>query len=241
MALRLLATIRPRLPGGSGGTSVALAILGTTLTGYAYTWQVQEEAEAARPWYRARLARVDAVLGTGMAVAVFWFILIATGATLGAHHQQIDTAEQAAEALRPLAGPLAAYVFGIGLLASSFVAVPVLAATTGSVVCQQFGWRAGLDLRPREAPAFYGVMAGSLALAVAISLVAVPPIALLVAASIAGGLATPVGLVFLLLVARDRTAMHGLPVGRGLAAAGWVTTAIVTGVSLLYLWSQIAR
>src|SRR5947209_6874614 len=111
----LRATFHPPPGPGAGMAQTALAILGTTLTSYAYSWQVQEEAELARPWHEAWVARLDAVLGIAVAVAVSWFILLATGATLGVHHQPVDTAEQAAAALRPLAGPLAAYLFGAGL------------------------------------------------------------------------------------------------------------------------------
>jgi Mn2+/Fe2+ NRAMP family transporter len=71
------------------------------------------------------------------------------------------------------------------------------------------------------------------------TLAGLPPIGLLLAASIAGGLATPVGLVFLLLIARDRAAMHGMPVSSGLAALGWATTAIVAGSGMLFLWIQL--
>jgi Mn2+/Fe2+ NRAMP family transporter len=235
----LLATVVPHLTLDRATVTAALAILGTTLTSYAYVWQAEEEAEERRPRRQAGLARATAVLGATVAVAVFWFILVATGATLGPRHVHIDTAEQAAQALRPAVGPLAEYIFGVGLLASSFIAVPVLAATGAAVICQQFGWPAGLTLRPRRAPAFYAVVGGMLLVAIAVSLLGVSPIALLFAASIAGGLATPVSLVFLLLIAQDPSIMLGMPVGRGLLAMGWVTTGVVTACGLLYLWMQV--
>lgn len=129
-------------------------------------------------------------------------------------------------------------IAGASDLASSFVAVPVPAATTGSVVCQQFGWAFGaqraappgaalLRRDGRIAAGRGGVLPGGL-----------PPISLLFLASIAG-LATPVGLVFLLLVARDRAAMRGMPISGRLAALGRATTAVVTGSGMLFLWTQL--
>jgi Mn2+/Fe2+ NRAMP family transporter len=233
----LIATINPRLPASSDGVAGALAILGTTLTSYAYVWEVQEEAEGdgrSRPRRSLGLARLDAALGMTSAVAVFWFILVATGATLGAHHEQVRTAQDAARALAPLAGPAARYLFGVGLLASSFIALPVIAATSAYLLCQQLGWRGSLALRPRQAPRFYAVILASFVLASLISYAGVPTIQLLFWASIAGGLGTPASLVFLMLIARSRAGVNRL-----LRAAGWLTTLIVTGLSVLFIVTQV--
>ena len=145
----------------------ALALLGTTLTSYVYVWQTIEEAEDQRPIAWLRLEEADAATGIFFAVAVMWFILIATGATLGVHHKQIQTAQDAAQALVPVAGRYAGYLFGVGLLGSALLALPVLLATAAYVVGAEFDWPRGLSVQPRRAPAFYAVAAVAMALGAA--------------------------------------------------------------------------
>jgi Mn2+/Fe2+ NRAMP family transporter len=154
-------------------------------------------------------------------VTIFWFVLIVSGATLGAHHQRVDTAEQAAQALRPLAGPFAAYLFGVGLLASAVIAVPVIAATSAYLLSQQLGWPGSLSHPPRRAKRFYAVIAIALLLGVVIGLAPISTISLLFVASIAGGLGTPVGLVFLMLIAHRRDLVGGRRLRR---PRGWCLT-----------------
>jgi Mn2+/Fe2+ NRAMP family transporter len=220
----LAATIRPQLSGASDYVQGALAIVGTTLTSYAYIWETQEEAETEEFRASFDVAEADAGLGMAFSVAIFWFVLIVSGATLGAHHRHVDTAEQAAQALRPLAGPFAAYLFGIGLLASAAVAVPVLAATTAYLFCQQLGWPGSLSSPLGRAKRFYGVIAAALLLGVVLALAPISTISLLFVASIAGGLGTPVGLVFLMLIAHRRDTVRGHRISPVLLALGWATT-----------------
>lgn len=235
----LTATLRPRLPASPELAAPALSIVGTTLTSYAYVWQEQGEVEKDRPQEQTHVARVDTVLGMAAAVGVFWFVLIATGATLGARHQQVQTAQQAAEALRPLAGNLASYVFGVGLLASSCVAVPVLMLTSAHLVCQQVRAPAGISKRPRDARLFYLVLVVALLVGCVISFAGIPPITLLFLAGLAGGLATPVGLVFLMLMAHRRAGSGVMPLGMVTLGAGWATTAAIVLASILFVLSQV--
>lgn len=217
----------------------ALAIIGTTLTSYVYVWQTIEEAEEAAPleWLRAREA--GAGIGILFAVIIFWFILVASGATLGVHHQQVQTADQAAQALRPFAGAAASYIFGIGLLASAVVALPVLMATCGYVVGAHFDWERGLSKSVRYAPRFYATVVLSMGLGVIITYSGVSPIRILFISGIIGGLATPIGLVYLLLVASDDRVMSRWRVKGPLLIAGWVVTALVSLASLIYLVQQL--
>lgn len=213
----------------------ALALLGTTLTSYVFVWQSIEESEEGRHSQQLGAARMGAAVGIGLAVVIFWFILVGTGATLGQHHVHIQTADQAAQALQPLAGSSSRYVFGVGLLASAVVALPVLMATTAHVVGDSFDWRTGLSERITKAGRFYAVLGASIALGAAISLVGISPIQILFVASIAGGLGTPVSLVFLLRVAGDEQVMAGRPVSRWLRVSGWVVAALLSGLSFTYL------
>jgi Mn2+/Fe2+ NRAMP family transporter len=232
-------TVIPHLSRSSAYIQGALSLLGTTLTSYVYVWETIEVAEERPPITHLGLAQADAGIGMFVAVATFWFILIATGATLGVHHQTVQTAQDAARALEPAAGRLASVLFGIGLLASSVLAVPVLAATSAYVLGQQFGWRTGLSEMPWRARSFYIAMGAVMLVAVAISLLGFSAIDLLFWSSIAGGLGTPITLVFLLLLARDRSVMGEFRIGRLLTTIGWGTATLITVISGYFLWQEL--
>jgi Mn2+/Fe2+ NRAMP family transporter len=147
------------------------------------------------------------VVGAVFTALILWFMLVASAATLGEHHQAVASAQDAAQALRPLAGSLAADVFAVGLVISAVVALPVLMATTAYVVGAQFDWRRGLSERVSNAVGFYAVLAVSIGLAVAVTLAHVSVIGMLVAASVIGGFGTPIGVVILVLLGRDHMVM----------------------------------
>jgi Mn2+/Fe2+ NRAMP family transporter len=219
--------------------SGALALLGTTLTAYAYVWETIELAEEKPRLRRLGLVHVDAALGIVVAGLTFWFILIATGATLGVHHKTVETAQQAAEALAPIAGRYASLVFGIGLLGSALIAMPVIGGTCAYVAAEMFGWRHSLDAEFDRARPFYLTLAGCMALSVAIAFAGVRPITLLYYSGIAGGIATPFTMTLMLLVGRHRTVMHRYPISQWLAAAGWCVTAIVAAATVIYLYQTL--
>jgi Mn2+/Fe2+ NRAMP family transporter len=220
-------TLVPHVSFSPAYVAGALALLGTTLTSYAYVWETIEEAQEKPSLDHLGLVQVDAGLGMVMAGVIFWFIIIGTGATLGVHHKPVRTAQDAAAALAPLA--------------SAVLAVPVLAGTSAYVMAEAFGWRASLDERFARAPAFYASLLLSLAVGVSIAYVGVRPIRLLFLSGIAGGLATPVTLAFMMRAARDRRVMGDHRIGGRLAAAGWLVAAVVTTASVLYLWQTFAR
>ena len=234
------ATVVPRLRLDSDYIAGSLAILGTTLTSYSYVWESVEESERKLPISRLGIAQADAGLGMFVAVAVFWFILIATGSTLGMEHKHVETAQQAAQALTPIAGPAAGLLFGVGLLASSVIAVPVLAASTAYLVGAEFEVPRGLSKRLGEARLFYAILTAAIIVAIAIGFAGVPPIKLLFVASVAGGLGTPISLAFLLLVARDRRIMGDHQASRWLILGGWITFALVALTGALFLLRQLA-
>jgi Mn2+/Fe2+ NRAMP family transporter len=231
-------TVQPHISFEPAYVAAALAVLGTTLTSYAYVWEVVEESERKLPIRRLGLAQADAALGMLVAVAVFWFILVAAAATAGVHHHSIETAQDAANALQPVAGAGAKYLFAVGLLASACIAVPVLAATTAYLASAEFEFPFGLSKRFGEAVQFYSVVGASLAVAIVIALAGIPAVRLLYAASIAGALGTPISLVFLLLIAQDRGVMRGNPIGRLARVIGWATTAAVAGIGAWFLAQQ---
>ncbi len=208
--------------------TAAIALLGTTLTGYVYFWESIEVAERHPQRSALRAVNADAVWGMLVAGSSFLFILVATAATAGKHHMLVATAAEAATALRPVAGSLDQILFGVGLLASAAIAIPVIASTNGYVIAQTLRVPASLTFHAREAPAFYSIILASLVGAGVIALLPIPTISLLYWASVAAGIATPITLALTMLVARNSKTMNGRPIGAGLACAGWAVTLIVT-------------
>jgi Mn2+/Fe2+ NRAMP family transporter len=218
----------------------ALALIGTTLTSYVYVWEtvergVESPADGRSDDETLAGAKAGAVMGAVFTVVVFWSMLIAAGATLGQHHQTVASPADAARALRPLAGALAGNLFAAGLLVSAVVALPVLMATTAYVIGAEFDWRRGLSEGIGNARGFYAVLGTSVALGVAVSLAGVSVFGMLVFASVVGGFGTPLGLVLLLLIARDTAVMGERRISVTLAAAGWVVTILIGGLGLLFV------
>jgi Mn2+/Fe2+ NRAMP family transporter len=168
-------------------------------------------------------------------------MLVAAAATLGQQHHTIASAQDAARALRPLAGPAAADLFAVGLATSALVALPVLIATTGYMVGTYLDWRRGLSEPIGRARGFYATVVASIGLALAVSLAGIPVVDMLVAASVIGGLATPVGLLLLVRLARDPQVMGTQRISRHLAIAGWAVIIIIIGLGLLAILSAAAH
>jgi NRAMP (natural resistance-associated macrophage protein)-like metal ion transporter len=219
----------------------ATALLGTTLTTYVYLWEtiavgVEEPRSAGGSDLRElRRSRTGAIVGAVSTAVILWLMLITSAATLGIHHRSVSTAQDAALALRPLAGTAAADLFAAGLITSAIVALPVLMASTAHVIGAEFNWRRGLSGGITQARGFYVVLAASIALAGVVDLAGVPLLYMLVAASIIGGVATPIGLVLMVRIARDPDVMGESPISPRLAAAGWAVAVIAAGIAVVFL------
>ncbi len=236
---RLLeASLVPALSLSRDQVTGGLALLGTTLTSYVYVWEtigrgVEEPPDGTAGGGGLARARAGAVVGAVFTAVILWCKLVASAATLGRHHQEVTSAQDAAGALRPLAGSSAADLFAAGLVTSAVVALPVLMATTAYVVGAQFNWRRGLSQGIGRARRFYAVLVASIGLALAVSLAGIPVIGMLVAASVIGGFGAPIGLVLLVRLARDPRVMGPRPISRRLAIAGWAVAVIVGGFGQL--------
>jgi Mn2+/Fe2+ NRAMP family transporter len=218
----------------------ALALVGTTLTAYVYFWEtiargIEEPTDNSPGGKDLARVKLGAVVGAIFTAVILWFMLVACAATLGQQHRPVATAQDAASALRPLAGPLASGFFAAGLAVSAVVALPVLMATTAHVIGAEFDWHRGLSQKIRNAWRFYAILAVSIALGVAVDVAGVPLIDMLVAASVIGGLGTPVGVILLVGLGRDARVMGDQRISRGLAIAGWIVAAVVGGLGLLYV------
>jgi Mn2+/Fe2+ NRAMP family transporter len=232
----LVASLVPALSLRPDMVTGGLALLGTTLTSYVYVWEtigrgVEEPSGATAR--RQGPARAGAVTGALFTAVILWFMLVAAAATLGRHHQAAASAQDAARALRPLAGAAAADLFATGLLTSALVALPVLMASTAYATGAHFGWRRGLSERVGRARRFYAILVASSGLALVASMAGIPLIGMLEAASVTGGFATPIGLVLLVRLARDPQIMGPQRISRRLAIAGWAVTVIVGSLGLL--------
>jgi Mn2+/Fe2+ NRAMP family transporter len=160
--------------------------------------------------------------------------VIAAAATLWAHGERsIPDAAAAAKALGPLAGHAAETVFALGLLGAAFLGLGVVPLTSSYATTEALGLERGLDLRPRQAPAFYGLLAFFLgAAAVLVLIPGLPLIRVMFLAQVVNGLLLPVILVFVMLLSRRRKLLGELTSGRFLAAAGWSVTLVVSVMSI---------
>lgn len=192
--------------------SMLIALAGTTISPYLFFWQSAEEVELQGNSTRVettsshiRAMRFD--VGTGMFSGVFAMaaIMITAAATLNANGVfDVQTADQAASALRPIAGDYAGLLFLLGILGTGLLAVPVLAGSTSYAIANTFGWSGSLEMRPRRARAFYWIIAASIALGVTLNVVGLNPIEFLFLAAVLNGLAAPILMAIIWWLARDK-------------------------------------
>ena len=220
-----------------------VAVLGTTISPYLFFWQASEEAEdervnpAEHPLTEApdeapaqiERIEIDTYLGMGLSNFVSFCIIVTTAATLHLHGiTDIQTSEEAAAALRPIAGQLAFVVFACGIVGTGLLAIPVLAGSAAYAVAEAMQWTYGLGRRPREARAFYATIVVGTLIGVAINFVHIDPIkALFWTAVINGVVAVPLMVVMMLMTMR-REVMGDFILPRRLWLMGWLSTAAMT-------------
>jgi Mn2+/Fe2+ NRAMP family transporter len=181
-----------------------LATIGTTITPWAAVYMQASIADKGIKLEDFGHTRADVVFGAATGNVVSAFIVICTAATLFVHGIQVETAEQAAMALAPLAGPWAETLFGVGLLGASLLAASVLPLATTYAVCEIFGWGRGLDNKPDEAPIFYGLYTALVVLSAAIVLIpGLKLFPLMWLSQVANAVLLPVVLVLMLKLAND--------------------------------------
>jgi hypothetical protein len=238
----------PHLALTTDAVETLVAILGTTISPYLFFWQASEEVEELRARRQTRLldvaqparalARIDldTWVGMGYSNLIALFIIIATAATLHASGiTTINTASEAAEALRPIGGAATFWLFATGIIGTGLLAVPVLAGSAAYALSETFGWQEGLDRRLSRARGFYGTIAAATLAGLALNFVGIDPIrALYWSAVLNGVLATPL-MVVMLLVATNRAVMGGLVIGRRLVWCGWLAVGVMAAASLAFL------
>lgn len=236
----LAGVLLPRVSWSVDYFTTIVAILGTTISPYLFFWQASQEAEEQRVdankhplierHYGARreFSRIRADTVTGMAfsnVIALSIIVTAAAALHAAGKTDIQTSAQAAEALRPIAGPFAEVIFALGIVGTGLLAIPVLAGATAYAVGEGRRWPVGLTRKPREAIAFYSVLALSGGIGIALNFTPIDPIAALYWSAVVNGvLAVPV-MVLLMLMARHTEVMGRFAIGGWLYGLGWLSTA----------------
>ena len=230
-----------------------VAILGTTISPYLFFWQAAQEVEEERrshskPLYVAparagsemRRIRQDTLVGMVFSNLVALFVVFAAAATLHAKGiTTIETAEQAARALEPVAGRFAFLLFAFGIIGTGLLAVPVLAGSAAYAVSEMAGRSASLDSKPTRARVFYGAIAATTLAGALMQSVGVNPVrALYWSAVINGVLAAPL-MAIMMLIVRNPAAMGKLTLSRKGAVLGWAATALMAAATLLFFISLL--
>jgi NRAMP (natural resistance-associated macrophage protein)-like metal ion transporter len=238
-------TLIPTIRFDKAFLSLLVAVIGTTLSAYLYTWQsnleVEEKILQGRTTVEQRKgatdkelqrSRRDILLGMLFSNVIMYFVILSTGATLyKAGQHDIATAAQAAEALRPLAGEAAGILFALGIIGVGFLAVPIMTAGAAYDLCQVVGWKSSLHARPKEAKRFYLAIAGFTVAAVLLNFIGLNPMRALVYAGIVQGFSTPPLLLLIMLMTNNRRIMGERVNSRTTNVLGWITTLAIFSAS----------
>lgn len=231
-----------------------VAILGTTISPYLFFWQasqeVEEKIEMGQTTLRERkgatrkelkYAAWDTIIGMFFSNIVMYFIILATAATLfKAGKTNIESATEAAQALRPLAGDAAYFLLALGLIGAGFLAVPILTGSAAYAVSEAFGWKYGLDKKPERAKQFYAIIGVSTLIGTLINFIGINPIKALFWTAVINGFLAPPLLVIIMLVANNKKVMGNKVNGVWTNALGWITTVVMfaAAIALVLTWGD---
>lgn len=242
-------TFIPHITWSKDYINALVAILGTTISPYLFFWQATMEAEdmqqkGGRLIVDKRVItkmRGDVDSGMLFSNIVMFFIILTCGSVLHPHGvHQIETVEQAATALRPIAGNMAYWLFSSGIVGTGFLAIPVLSGSLSYMFAETFGWKQGLDKKFFQAKPFYGVIIVSLAIGVLLNLIGVNPVQGLLYAAISYGLTAPVIILVVLHISNNRSVMGSETNGRWSNILGWLTFVVMAAAAIAMLYLQFA-
>jgi NRAMP (natural resistance-associated macrophage protein)-like metal ion transporter len=240
-------TFVPSWPNGHNAWQNLVALLGTTISPYLFFWQSSQEVEEEKAMGRRVLVqregamkreiidrKLDVGTGTFFSNFVMYFIILTTALTLHTHGiKDIETSKQAAEALRPLAGPIAYFLYTAGLIGVGLLAIPTLTGSAAYAFAETFGWREGLDRSFKGARAFYTVLIFSTLLGIAMDFLNINPVRALFLTAVINGVLAPFLLVGVLIVASDRKLMLG-------QRSSWLSRIIVAVTVVVMFGAAIA-
>ena len=234
--------VRPQLKLDRAAITLIVAVFGTTISPYLFFWQSSQEVEEikdhddaeplidkpAQARRELRRIRWETYIGMAFSNLIAMAIMIATAVTLNAKGlTNIQTAAQAAEALRPVAGQFAFLLFALGIVGTGLLAVPVLAGSTAYAMAEVQGWRSGLELKPRQAVGFYAVIAAAVCIGILLDFSSLDPIKALVWAAVINGVISVPILVVMMLVASRRDQMGRFVASFGQRLFGWAATGVM--------------
>lgn len=236
----LMSTVLPKFIQEQSFISLVIAMIGTTIAPWMMFFNQSNVVEKGLSTKDLFYQKIDVVTGTIAACLVAWFIIVTTGSVLFPEGITIESAADAARALAPFAGQYAEVLFAIGLIAASFLAACVLPLTTAFVICEAFGWEAGVSFTWREAPTFKGIFTFVIALSAAVVLMPhIDLMTVMLTAQFVNGLVLPVLLVFMAIIAADKRIMGAFKSGVVSRVLLWVTVGIVTVLTAILLVMQV--
>jgi Mn2+/Fe2+ NRAMP family transporter len=245
-----IGTLLPQVQLNADYLMLLVAVFGTTISPYLFFWQASQEVEEMRRQKKSRplntLARggdtetrrivVDTSVGMAFSNAIAFFIMLTTAATLHTHGvTRIDTAADAANALRPIAGDLAFFLFALGIIGTGLLAIPVLAGSAAYAVAEFYDWPSSLESRFSHASGFYSILAAATAIGFALTFTSFDPIQMLIWSAVINGVVAVPIMAMMMLIVSHRGAMGRFRATRKLAVAGWGATALmaVTVVAMI--------
>jgi NRAMP (natural resistance-associated macrophage protein)-like metal ion transporter len=231
-----------------------VAVFGTTISPYLFFWQASQEAEESRLSHRRKYGAqlqpvedffthisIDTWIGMLVSNFIAFFIIVTTAATLNAHGvTKIDTAAQAAEALRPIAGELTFALFAAGIIGTGLLAVPVLAGSAAYAVAEAFGLRGSLELPANRALGFYAIVGAATFGGGALAATNINPIAMLFWTAVINGVVAVPIMVAMMLVVSGTKGIRSLLLPRWLKVLGWLAAALMGLAVGLLVWSSFA-
>ncbi|MFZ4457011.1 MAG: NRAMP family divalent metal transporter [Bacteroidales bacterium] len=227
--------------------SILVAILGTTISPYLFFWQATMEVEDQR--LKTSLLvdkkmisemRRDVDFGMLFSNLVMFFIILTTGTVLfGAGIHQIDTVEQAAQALKPLVGNMAYLLFALGVIGTGLLAIPVLCGSLSYIIAETFGWQEGLNKKFHQAKPFYAVIAISLLLGLSLNYIGLSPIKALIYSAILYGLTAPVMIAIILHISNNKKIMGSNTNSHMSNILGFMALALMTAAAFTLIYFQI--
>jgi NRAMP (natural resistance-associated macrophage protein)-like metal ion transporter len=252
----LVGTLLPNISFDHDYLLLVVAVLGTTISPYLFFWQASQEVEEMRrERSRPRLPlkiltrggggeltriSIDTTVGMIFSNIIAYFIILATASTLHAHGiTDIQTAGEAAEALRPIAGDLAFLLFALGIIGTGLLAIPVLAGSGAYAVAELFGWPSTLEAKFPEAIGFYAIIFAATVIGFAMGFLPINPIKLLVWTAVINGIVAAPIMAMMMLIVSNRSAMGRFQARPSLAWAGWGATALMGITVAALLWSLL--
>jgi len=243
----LKATFIPTIKFDKDFISILVAILGTTISPYLFFWQATMEVEEQKKKHLMVNKRLisemkkDVDFGMLFSNLVMFFLILTTGSVLfnGGIHQ-IDTVEQAAQALKPLAGELAYLLFAVGVIGTGLLAIPVLSGSLSYIVTETFGWKEGLDKKFQKAKAFYVIIAISLILGLSLNFMGFSPIKALIYSAILYGLTAPVLIAIILHISNNRKIMGKNTNGNISNVLGFAALTLMTVAAVILVYMQLS-